>query len=120
MIGNYIVIAVVFAIGLSFLGIIHHFWLRDAFREETSPLDGRVENEGKCEIYSVLNESSSKAGYQNSQFASQASSRNQRNNREPFDPGATSLVGRKPKSEKKISLREKMPALSQTRVSGRS
>ena len=68
MIGDYIVVAFVFAIGLSFLGIIHFFWLRDAFREETPPLDGRVENEGKCEIYSVLNELSSKAGYQNSQF----------------------------------------------------
>ena len=118
MIGDYIVVAFVFAIGLSLLGTIHFFWLHDAFREETTPLDGRVENEGKCEIYSVLNESSSKA--QNFLFATQASSRSQRNNREPFDPGATTFVGRKPKSEKKISLREKMPALSQTRVSGRS
>ena len=119
MIGDYIVVAFVFVIGLSFLGSIHYFWLRDAFREET-PLDGRVENAGDCESYSVLNESSSKAGYQNSQFASQASSRDQRNNREPFDPGATTLVGRKPEPEKKMFLRERMPALSQTRVSGRS
>jgi hypothetical protein len=104
MIGDYIVVAVVFAIGLSFLCIIHCFWLRDEFREETSSLDGRVENEGKCETYSVLNESSSKAGCQTSQFAIQASSRSQRNNREPFDPGAMTLVGRKPEPEKKMFL----------------
>ena len=120
MIGDYIVVAFVFAIGLSFVGIIHHFWLRDAFREETPTLDGRVENEGKCEIYSVLNESNSKAGCRTSQFAVQASSRSQRNNGQPFDPGATMLVGRKAEPEKKVFLRERMPALSQTRVSGRS
>ena len=39
MIGDYIIVAVVYAIGLSFLGIIHHFWLRDAFRDETASLD---------------------------------------------------------------------------------
>jgi hypothetical protein len=119
MIGDYIVVAFVFVIGLSFLGSIHYFWLRDAFREET-PLDGRVENAGDCESYSVLNESSSNAGCRTSQFAIQASSHRQRNNREPFDPGATTLVGRKPEPEKKMFLRERMPALSQTRVSGRS
>ena len=120
MIGDYIVVAFVFVIGLSFVGIIHHFWLRDAFKEETPPLDGRVENEGKCEIYSILKGSSSKAGCQTSQFAIQASTRSQRNNREPFDPGATTLVGRKPKSEKKVLLQERKPALSQTRASVRS
>ena len=120
MIGDYIVVAFVFAIGLTFLGAIHRFWLRDAFREKTPSLNGRVENEGKCEIDSVLNESSSKAGCQKFPFATQASSRSQRNNREPFDPGATTLVGRKSKSEKKVLLRERMPVLSQTRVTGRS
>ena len=89
MIGDYLVVALVFGIAVSYVAIIHHFWLRDAFKEETPPLDGRVENEGKCEIYSVLNGSSSKAGCQTSQFAIQASSRSQRNNREPFDPVAT-------------------------------
>src|ERR1051325_1998014 len=105
MIGDYIVVAVVFALGLSFLGIIHFFWLRDAFREETSALD--VENEGKCEI-AALNEPSSKAGWQTARLAIQASSRSQGSNREPFDPGATTLVG-KPESEKKTLLRRRMP-----------
>src|SRR5688572_2304276 len=114
MIGDYIVVAFVFAIALSFVAIIHHFWLRDAFREETR-LDVRVENAGKCEINPVLNESSSKAGCRTSRFAVQASSRSQRNSGKPFDPGATTLVGRKPEPEKKMFLRERMPALSQTR-----
>jgi hypothetical protein len=118
MIGDYIVVAVVFALGLSFVGIIHFLWLRDAFREETSPLDGHVENEGKCEI-SALDESSSKAGWQTARLAIQASSGSQRSNREPFDPGATTLVG-KPEPEEKMLLRRRMPALSQTPVSGRS
>jgi hypothetical protein len=88
MIGDYIVVAFVLAIGLSFLGAIHYFWLRDAFSEETTPLDGRGESERNYEFSSVLNESSSNAGCQNSQFAIQASSRSQRNNRERFDPGS--------------------------------
>ena len=100
MIGDYIVVAFVYAIGLSFLGCIHHFWLRDAFREETPPLDGLVENRARRQGGQVH--------------------RSQRNNREPFNPGATTLVGRKPESEKKMFLRERKPALSQTRVSGRS
>ena len=121
MIGDYIVVAFVYAIGLSFLGSIHHFWLRDAFREETPPRDGLVESEGRGESHSVvLNESSSNAGCQPSHFAIQASSRSQRINREPFNPGATTLVGRKPESGKKMFLRDRIPALSQTRVSGRS
>jgi hypothetical protein len=85
MIRDYIIIAFVYAMGLSFLGIIHYFWLRDVFKEETPP-DGHVGNEGKCEIHPVLNESSSKAARQNSQFAIQASSRSQRNQHERFDP----------------------------------
>ena len=120
MIGDYIVVAFVYAIGLMFLGAVHHFWLRDVFREERPRLDGRVENGGKSEIHSVLNESSSKVGCRTSQFAIQASSPSQRKNRGHFDPGATTLVGREPKSEKNVLLRERMPALSQTRVSGRS
>ena len=86
MFRNYIIVAFVYAIGLSFLGVIHYFWLRDVFKEETPP-DGHIGNEGKCEIHSALNESSSKAGCHNSQFAIQASSRSERNNRERFDPG---------------------------------
>ena len=85
MIRDYIIVAVVYAIGLSFLGIIHYFWLRDVFKGETPP-DGHVGNEGKREIHPVLNESSSKVGCQNSQFAIQASSGNQRNKHERFDP----------------------------------
>ena len=37
MISAYIIVAFVVAIVLSFLGIIHFFWLRDASREETTP-----------------------------------------------------------------------------------
>ena len=118
MIGDYIVVAFVFAIALSFVAIIHHFWLRDAFKEET-PFDFRVENAGKCEINPVLNESSSKADCQPSRFSVQASSRKQRNSHKPFDPGVMTLVGGKPEPEKKMFLRER-PALSQTRVRGRS
>jgi len=120
MIGDYIVVAFVYAIGLMFLGVVHHFWLRDVFREERPRLDGRVENEGRSEIYSDLNESSAKVGCRTSQFAIQTSPPSQRKNREHFDPGATTLVGREPKSEKKVLLQKRMPALSQTRVSGRS
>ena len=119
MIGDYLVVALVFGIVVSYVAIIHHFWLRDAFKEE-APLNVSAKREGTCEIYSVLSESSSKADCQNFPFATQASSRSQRNNREPFDPGATTLVGRKPKSEKKGFLQKRMPALSQTQVSGRS
>ena len=120
MIGDYIVVAFVFAIGLSFLGTIHHFWLRDAFREETPTLDARAEDRERCESHSVLNESSSKAGFQAPRFSVQASSRSKRNSRKPFDPGVTTFVGHKPEPEKKMLRREKLPALSQTRVCGRS
>ena len=120
MIGDYIVVAVVYAIGLSFLGIIHYFWLRDAFKEKASSLDGRVENKGECEINPALNESSSMAGCQPSRFLLQTSSRRQRNTHKPFDPGAMTLVGRKPGPQKKMLRREKVSALSQPRVSGRS
>lgn len=34
MIGNYLVVAVVFGIAGSFVFSIHHFWLRDAFKEK--------------------------------------------------------------------------------------
>jgi hypothetical protein len=34
MIGAYLIIAVVLGIVLSYLAIIHHFWLRDVFKEE--------------------------------------------------------------------------------------
>jgi len=109
----------VFAIGLSFLGTIHHFWLRDAFRKETPPLDARGADE-RCESHSVLNESSSKAGCQAPWFSVQAPSRSKRNSHKPFDPGVTTFVGRKPKPQKKMLRQEKLPALSQTWVCGRS
>lgn len=75
MIGAYIVIAFVLVIGLSFLGAIHYFWLRDAFKEETTPLDDRRESERGNEFPPVWNESRSKADCQNPQFAIQTSSR---------------------------------------------
>lgn len=34
MIGDYLVVALVFRIPVSFVVIIHYFWLRDAFKEE--------------------------------------------------------------------------------------
>lgn len=34
MIGDYLVVALVFGIAVSFAAIIHHYWLRDAFKEE--------------------------------------------------------------------------------------
>jgi len=34
MIGSYPTIALVIGIVLSYLAIIHHFWLRDVFKEE--------------------------------------------------------------------------------------
>ena len=53
MIGDYIVVAFVYAIGLSFLGSIHHFWLRDVFKKEAS-FDVRAGSEGNCEIRTRL------------------------------------------------------------------
>lgn len=43
MLADYIVFASVCAIVLSYLGIIHHFWLRDGFEEKT-PLDVHAKN----------------------------------------------------------------------------
>lgn len=47
MIGDYLVVALVIGIAVSFVAIIHHFWLRDAFKEEAQQ---RVptKNEGTC------------------------------------------------------------------------
>ena len=44
MIEAYLIIAVVCGIVLLYLGIIHHFWLRDAFNEET--LQGPSKDQG--------------------------------------------------------------------------
>src|SRR5437762_4780587 len=114
MIGDYIVVAFVYAIGLSFLGCIHHFWLRGAFREETPPLDGLVENEGRGESHSVLNESSSNARCQPSHFAIEASSRSQRNNREPFNPGDDACRTQAGVREENVSPREKTRVVTNT------
>jgi hypothetical protein len=59
MIGDYMVVALVLVIGLSFVGAIHYFWLRDAFREETPALDGHDERKRDHELSSIPNESSS-------------------------------------------------------------
>jgi hypothetical protein len=48
MIGDYIVVAIVYGIGLSFLGFIHYFWLRDEFKEE-APLDVCFKDKEKYE-----------------------------------------------------------------------
>jgi hypothetical protein len=75
MIGDYIVVVLVLVIGLSFVGAIHYFWLRDAFREETAAVDSGRESDRDYEFSSVPDKSSSKADCQNSQFAIQTSSR---------------------------------------------
>ena len=49
MIGDYLVVALVFGIALSFVAIIHHFWLRDAFKEEAQK-SVPAKNEGTCGI----------------------------------------------------------------------
>lgn len=49
MIGDYLVVALVFGIAVSFVAIIHHFWLRDAFKEEAQQ-SVPAKNEGTCGI----------------------------------------------------------------------
>jgi hypothetical protein len=120
MIGDYLVVALVFGIAASYVAIIHHFWLRNAFKEEASSLGGRVESEGKCEINSALNESRSKAGCRPSWVSVQGFSRRQQNSPKHLDPGVMTLVGRKPEPQKKMLRREKIPASSKARVCGRS
>ena len=106
MIGDYIVVVFVLAIGLTFLGVIHHFWLRDAFSEEATPLDGSGENEGERKMSSVVNNSSSEVRYRASHSG------------ELFNIDAMALEG-KVGGEKEI-FPERVPALSQTRMSDRS
>jgi hypothetical protein len=113
MIGDYLVVALVFGIAVSFVAIIHHFWLRDAFKEETSSLDGRVENER--EINRALNESSSMAGCQPSQVSVQPSSCRPRSRHGPFDPCVMTLVGCNPEPQKKMP-RENTRIVTNTRV----
>lgn len=43
MIGSYLIVALVCALGLSFLGIVHRFWLRDAAGEQAPSV--RIQNE---------------------------------------------------------------------------
>jgi hypothetical protein len=63
MIGDYIVVAIVYGIGLSFLSFIHYFWLRDEFKEE-APLDACLKRKKKCESAIREGMSASKAtGY---------------------------------------------------------
>lgn len=49
MIGDYLVVALVFGIAGAFVFIIHHFWLRDAFKEEP-PASVPAKKEGKCRV----------------------------------------------------------------------
>lgn len=49
MIGDYLVVALVFGIAASFVFIIHHFWLRDVFKEE-APASVPAKKEGKCRV----------------------------------------------------------------------
>ena len=48
MTGDYLVVALVFGIAVSYVTIIHHFWLRDAFKED-APLNVPAKREGTCE-----------------------------------------------------------------------
>ena len=48
MIGNYLVVALVFGIAVSYVTIIHHFWLRHASKEDAS-LNVPAKREGACE-----------------------------------------------------------------------
>lgn len=116
MIGDYLVVALVFGIAGSFVFILHHFWLRDAFKEEPSSFDDGVENQGKCEINSVLNESSSKAGCQPSRPSIQAVSCSTRNSRKPFDARVTTFVGGKPDRWENDSSRENARVVTNTGV----
>jgi len=38
MIDDYLIVALVFAIAVSFVASIHYFWLRDEFKEDASPV----------------------------------------------------------------------------------
>jgi hypothetical protein len=49
MIGDYLVVASVFTIAGSFVFIIHHFWLRHAFKDE-APASAPPEEESKCKV----------------------------------------------------------------------
>ena len=49
MIGDYLVVALVFGIAVSYVAIIHHFWLRDAFKPE-APLNVPAKREGTGQI----------------------------------------------------------------------
>ena len=49
MIGDYLVVALVFGIAGSFVFILHHFWLRDAFKEEAQAKVPAKE-EGTCRV----------------------------------------------------------------------
>ena len=49
MIGDYLVVALVFGIAGSFVFIIHHCWLRDAFKEEPQQ-SVPAKNDGTCRV----------------------------------------------------------------------
>lgn len=49
MIGDYLVVAFVFGIAASFVAIIHHFWLRDAFKE-AAQASVPAKEEGACRV----------------------------------------------------------------------
>ena len=49
MIGDYLVVALVFGIAVSYVAIIHHFWLRDVFKED-APRDVAAKRDVTCEI----------------------------------------------------------------------
>lgn len=49
MIGDYLVVALVFGIAGAFVFIIHHFWLRDAFKEEVQQ-SVPVKSEDTCTV----------------------------------------------------------------------
>lgn len=50
MITTYLIVAVACALGLSYLGILHHCWLGESFNEE-APLDRSAKGKTKCEAF---------------------------------------------------------------------
>lgn len=53
MIGDYLIVALVYMIGLSFLASIHYFWLRDAFNEEAA-LVGDADFSSKVDLTAAI------------------------------------------------------------------
>ena len=56
MIDAYLVMALVVGIVLSFLGLIHHFWLRHVFAEEAREQAGKISKPERTNIRTTASE----------------------------------------------------------------